>query len=59
LETVTGVTSVLGTSIQIDLDTFEISDKILFNAMVPVRVGYRYQKPEGGFFFRDGYALFF
>ncbi len=27
--------------------------------IVPIRVGYRYQKPEGGFFFRVGYTPFF
>lgn len=28
-------------------------------AILPIRVGYRYQKPEGGFFFRVGYTPFF
>ncbi|MEB2774256.1 hypothetical protein SYJ56_03010 [Algoriphagus sp. D3-2-R+10] len=28
-------------------------------AILPFRVGYRYQKPEGGFFFRVGYTPFF
>ncbi|WP_163380632.1 hypothetical protein [Cyclobacterium sp. SYSU L10401] len=28
-------------------------------AILPIRVGYRYQKPEGGFFFRLGYTPFF
>jgi hypothetical protein len=27
--------------------------------VVPLRVGYRYQKPDGGFFFRVGYTPFF
>lgn len=27
--------------------------------IVPIRIGYRYQKPEGGFFFRVGYTPFF
>ncbi|WP_373494964.1 hypothetical protein [Aquiflexum sp.] len=26
------------------------------NAILPLRLGYRYQKPEGGFFFRAGYT---
>ncbi|WP_439489891.1 hypothetical protein [Algoriphagus sp.] len=28
-------------------------------AILPIRIGYRYQKPEGGFFFRVGYTPFF
>jgi hypothetical protein len=29
------------------------------SAIIPFRIGYRYQKPEGGFFFRVGYTPFF
>lgn len=28
-------------------------------AVLPLRIGYRYQKPEGGFWFRVGYTPFF
>jgi hypothetical protein len=51
-----GVTSFLGTSLDIVSGTFEFRDKVVFNAFIPLRVGYRYQKPEGGFFFRVGYT---
>jgi hypothetical protein len=54
-----GVTSYLGRTLEIDSETFEFSDKVVFGAIVPVRIGYRYQKPEGGFFFRVGYTPFF
>jgi hypothetical protein len=39
--------------------TLEISEKTVFNANIPLRLGYRYQKPEGGFFFRVGYTPYF
>jgi hypothetical protein len=41
------------------LNTFEASDKVVFSAFIPLRVGYRYQKPEGGFFYRVAYTPFF
>jgi hypothetical protein len=41
------------------LDTCEVSDKVVFSAIIPLRFGYRYQKPEGGFFYRVGYIPFF
>lgn len=34
-------------------------DSYKFNAIIPIRIGYRYQKPEGGFFFRAGYTPFY
>ncbi len=51
-----GVTSYLDRTLEIDSETFEFSDKVIFDAFIPLRVGYRYQKPEGGFFFRLGYT---
>lgn len=59
LELGAGVTSYLGNSIYFDEETFESVDKVVFGAIIPVRIGYRYQKPEGGFFFRVGYTPFF
>lgn len=51
-----GVTSYLGSILYFDQETFETVDKVVFGAILPVRIGYRYQKPEGGFFFRVGYT---
>lgn len=51
-----GFTSLLGTSLDLVSGTFEFRDKVVFDAFIPLRVGYRYQKPEGGFFFRVGYT---
>lgn len=34
-------------------------EKVSWSAEVPLRIGYRYQKPEGGFFFRFGYTPIF
>ncbi len=51
-----GFTSFLGTSLDLVSGTFEFRDKVVFGAFIPLRVGYRYQKPEGGFFFRVGYS---
>ncbi|WPR76406.1 hypothetical protein [Algoriphagus sp. NG3] len=51
-----GFTSFLGTSLAIDSETYETIDKVVFSAAIPLRIGYRYQKPEGGFFFRVGYT---
>lgn len=44
---------------QVEPITLEITEKTVFNAGVPLRIGYRYQKPSGGFFFRVGYTPFF
>lgn len=43
------------------LEVTSNSSKNIFvlGALVPLRVGYRYQKLEGGFFFRIGYTPFF
>ncbi|MEB2786427.1 hypothetical protein [Algoriphagus persicinus] len=54
-----GFLSFLDRTLAIDSETFELSDKVVFSAGIPVRIGYRYQKPEGGFFFRVGYTPFF
>jgi hypothetical protein len=51
-----GFTSFLGTSLELVSGTFGLRDKVVFGAFIPLRVGYRYQKPEGGFFFRVGYT---
>lgn len=51
-----GFTSYLSRTLDINSETFEFSDKVVFGAFIPLRVGYRYQKPEGGFFFRVGYT---
>src|SRR5690606_32348583 len=56
LEMGVGITSYLDRTLEIDSETFEFSDKVVFGAYIPLRVGYRYQKPEGGFFFRVGYT---
>ncbi|OOG73641.1 hypothetical protein [Algoriphagus sp. A40] len=54
-----GFTSYLDKTTAIDSETFELSDEVVFGAVIPVRIGYRYQKPEGGFFFRVGYTPLF
>lgn len=36
--------------------SFEVTDKVGFSAGMSTRLGYRYQKPEGGFFFRIAYT---
>jgi hypothetical protein len=51
-----GVTSFLGRTLDFNSETLELEDKVVFGAFIPVRIGYRYQKPEGGFFFRFGYT---
>ena len=56
LELGTGIVSYLQTVDRIDLETYEVSEEIVFSAFVPFRVGYRYQKPGGGFFYRVGYT---
>lgn len=59
LELGTGITSFLEATPRMDPVTSEVSDKIVFSTGVPIRIGYRYQKPEGGFFFRVGYTPYF
>lgn len=54
-----GFTSYLDKTTAINSETFELSDKVVFGAIIPVRIGYRYQKPVGGFFFRIGYTPLF
>lgn len=54
-----GFTSLLDRTLDFDSETLELEDKVVFGAAIPVRIGYRYQKPEGGFFFRVGYTPFF
>jgi hypothetical protein len=56
LELGLGFTSYLGRTLVFDSDINELGDKVVFGAFIPLRVGYRYQKPEGGFFFRVGYT---
>lgn len=56
LELGLGFTSYLGRTLDINSETFEFSEKVVYDAFIPLRVGYRYQKPEGGFFFRFGYT---
>lgn len=51
-----GVTSFLNTSSVFDSETFETIEKVVYDAFIPLRIGYRYQKPEGGFFSRVGYT---
>ncbi len=59
LELGMGVTSYLTRRLGFDSETFQTTDKVVFDAGIPLRIGYRYQKPEGGFFFRVGYTPFF
>lgn len=54
-----GFTSYLSRTLEINSETFEFNDKVVFDSLIPLRIGYRYQKPEGGFFFRVGYTPFF
>jgi hypothetical protein len=42
-----------------DSEALVFKDKVVFTTAMPLRIGYRYQKPEGGFFFRIGYTPFF
>ncbi|MDP2042510.1 hypothetical protein [Algoriphagus sp.] len=51
-----GVTSYLGRTLERISGTFELREILVYDAFIPLRVGYRYQKPEGGFFFRFGYT---
>lgn len=59
LELAIGATPHLATSLDINSETLELEDKVVFDSLIPLRIGYRYQKPEGGFFFRVGYTPFF
>jgi len=54
-----GFTSYLVRDLVLESQTNEFRDKVVLGALVPLKVGYRYQKPEGGFFFRIGYTPFF
>ncbi|MFC4872559.1 hypothetical protein [Negadavirga shengliensis] len=57
LEIGTGIMPYLEPVPRLDPETSRrISDKLILSAELPIRVGYRYQKPEGGFFFRIGYV---
>jgi hypothetical protein len=58
LELGNGFTSYLASRFQFYPDSFEVREKVGFAAFVPFRIGYRYQKPEGGFFYRVGYTPF-
>lgn len=59
LELAIGATPHLATGLDINPETLELEDKVVFDSLIPLRIGYRYQKPEGGFFFRVGYTPFF
>ena len=54
-----GVVPYLDAGSFLDSETLEFKDKVVFGTAMPLRVGYRYQKPEGGFFFRVGFTPFF
>lgn len=56
LEMGIGFTPYLGTSLDLVSETIGYRDIVVIDAFIPLRVGYRYQKPEGGFFFRLGYT---
>jgi hypothetical protein len=51
-----GLISFLDRTLDFDSESLELEDKVVVNAAIPLRIGYRYQKPEGGFFFRVGYT---
>jgi len=59
LEAGVGFTSFLDQGVELDLDTYETTTKVAFGAVIPFRLGYRYQKPGGGFFYRVAYTPFF
>ena len=58
LELGIGMISYLESISQLNFDTFEETRKIMYRTAFPLRIGYRYQKPGGGFFFRIGYTPF-
>lgn len=59
LEVGVGFTSYLETTPEFDSNTLEFNYYVVYDALIPIRIGYRYQKPEGGFFFRVGYTPYF
>lgn len=59
LELGIAVTSFLTRDLFLESKTNSSKDILVLGALIPLRVGYRYQKPEGGFFFRIGYTPFF
>ncbi len=59
LEIGLGVTSFLGPIPRRNPDILAYRDKIVFNSLIPLRLGYRYQKPAGGYFFRVAYTPVF
>jgi hypothetical protein len=62
LEIGLGITSFLDQTINFSNDTgtgILTKGSNFMRTIVPLRVGYRYQKPDGGFFFRVGYTPFF
>lgn len=54
-----GLISYLDQGIDPDPNTFKLDENMVFGANISTRIGYRYQKPEGGLFFRVGYTPFF
>lgn len=54
-----GVLSYLDVVSIFDSESLVFKDKVVFTTAMPLRIGYRYQKPEGGFFFRLGYTPYF
>lgn len=56
LELGTGTSLLTAQSISLDTETNTLQEKVSFNSLIFFRLGYRYQKPEGGFFFRIGYT---
>ncbi|MBC6368054.1 hypothetical protein [Algoriphagus sp. AK58] len=51
-----GFTSLLDRGLEFKSESLELKDRVAIDAFIPLRVGYRYQKPDGGFFFRIGYT---
>ncbi|RZS96409.1 hypothetical protein [Cecembia calidifontis] len=56
LELGTGTSLFTAQSISLDNETNTLQENVSFNSLIFFRLGYRYQKPEGGFFFRIGYT---
>ncbi|WP_209332825.1 hypothetical protein [Lunatimonas salinarum] len=59
LEIGSGITPYLSVTVKRDPDFLSSTDKIYLGTYIPLRLGYRYQKPEGGFFFRIAYTPFY
>ena len=59
LEIGTGITPHLSVTVKRNPDFLRSSDRLYLNAFIPLRLGYRYQKPEGGCFFRVAYTPVF